>query len=141
MSVEVKFTMFGDLAFRHRLRNLGDRADNMLPVMQHLRDKWILREEEQFDTEGARTGIKWDKLKYVTVAKRGSNHPILIDSGDLFDEVLTPTNYNISDGSIEYTAPMSDEYGGFHQTGTKKMARRPIVDFTDMDNQSDIYDI
>lgn len=142
MSAEVSLHLFGDEVFRHRLQNIADRTDNMSPAHEKIRDKWIIWFEEQFATEGRRFGTPWEQLKLETAAKRGSAHPILVDSADLLIHVTDPESFQVDDDGISFkpSEPV-DEYGKFHQSGTTRMARRPIVEFTEMDHREMVDDL
>lgn len=134
--VEISVLLFGDEQLSFKLNNIGNRASHLQPAMEWARDEIIDIVEQQFETEGARSGHKWQKLAFATIKARGSAHPILIHFGDLFDELISPARYFVSDDSIEYHGGWaSDEYGHFHQTGTGKMPARPPFEFTDHDEQ------
>lgn len=130
MSLEVSILMFGDESYRRMVDDIGDRGSNLIPILTWVRDQMIDINEEQFDTEGKRSGMPWDQLARDTVFSRTppSDHPILVDKGDLLDAVLTPTNYTVHSEGVEFEAGgEAEEYGRFHQTGTEKMPQRKIV--------------
>lgn len=137
---ELRIDMFGDTFFRRRIQAMRYRSRNMSPILQDVGDKWIEIIEDQFDTEGGRTGKKWAKLEFDTIQRRGSDHPILIHSGDMFDHLITPDNLSVTDDSVTYTFETDPEIAtraqshqfGFMNHGTAVPAR-PIVDFTEAD--------
>lgn len=132
--IHISLTIFGDEQYSRRVNRIGERADHLRPVLEWARDQMIDMVEGQFDTEGARGGDPWKQLAFTTIKKRGSDHPILIDSGDLLDEMLTPDSYDIDDEGVTFhQGGVGDEYGHFHQTGTAKMDARPIFDMTPLD--------
>jgi phage gpG-like protein len=134
--MDVSFHLFGDFEFHHQLEQIADHADNMSPAFEAIRDRWTSVLEEQFETQGVRSGAKWEELQFVTIAKRGSAEPILIDSSDLLLRVTDPGSFRIDDDGIVYDPEgVADEYGRFHQTGTRFMPQRKIADFTEADER------
>lgn len=147
MADEVKIEMFGDVFFRRRLRKLAFRAMDMRPVMHDIGDDMLQIIEEQFATEGARSGHKWAELRFDTISRRGSAHPILIDSGDMFLEVTDPANKRVTHDSVTINFPMaqktkleSAQYGfhtrdgGGRESSVEFIEPRRVIDFTDLDH-------
>lgn len=132
MSIHLHIELFGETAFEYEILNVGKRAMNMSPILSKIAEDWRDRIENQFATEGAvgESG-KWTKLAFATIKDRGSAHPILIRNADLFLQATDEQLWRVTDDGIEID--MSEEQeriGGFHQSGTEKMPRRPIIDFT-----------
>jgi phage gpG-like protein len=137
--VAIEIELFGDIAFRHVIENLADRADNMSPAFRQIREQWIHAFEQQFGTEGRRSGNPWKQLSIATASKRGSAHPILFDRGNLFDDIIDENAFFVQDDGITFVGSgYAREIGGYHQSGTSRMPRRPIVDLTLADERESI---
>jgi phage gpG-like protein len=142
--VKVTINMFGNELFARKLRSASRRALDFSPILNKIAIKWTARIEEQFATEGVRlNGIRWASLSFKTVKGRGgSAHPILFDSGDLFDGMTSASNMRVSDHGITLNpGPYAEEIGGYHQTGTTSMPQRKIVNFTPEDRRDDLDEI
>lgn len=142
MADEIKITIFGDVAFRRRIRAVRYRARDMSPILEEIKDDWTNIIEEQFATEGSRTGRKWDRLALTTIIRRGSAHPILIENGDLLINTTDPDNISVSDDSIEMKLPLelliraeSHQFGFDNARTGDPVPARPFVDFTDFDEE------
>lgn len=130
----VYISIFGDTSYRLKLRRTADRADHLQPVLLDIGADWIKINEEMFGTEGRRSGHPWRGLAFSTVKKRGSAHPILFDTGELFDEMVDPIHIRVTDSTLHMAlSEYADRIGEYHQHGTVNMPARPIVNFTDMD--------
>lgn len=141
MSVEVKIRIFGDDVFRRRIVAMRYRARDMSPVLNHIADMWADIIDEQFATEGKRGGTPWAQLARETYLKRGSKHPILIHTGDLF-EAMGRDNIHVSDDEVTIHWPMGEEVkGAAHQSGyfnvlaNRRVPARPTVAFNPNDRR------
>lgn len=112
----------GDLP--HRLQGFAAQLLDLRPfwpVAARLGREWF---REQFDSEGAWGGDPWEELAPSTVAQRGSAHPILDDTGAMkraasyARRVATPQTLELH---------VDDPKVHWHQDGTRKMPRRPVV--------------
>ncbi len=68
-----------DAAVQAALARLASRLGNLTPIMQDIGRALGNLTEDAFQAEGP----GWPQLSPVTVARRGSAHPILQDSGGL----------------------------------------------------------
>lgn len=141
MADAVSIKVFGDEHFRHKIQKMSLRAAHAEPVMDAIGHDLITIIEEQFDTQGGRGGHPWKKLEIETIARRGSAYPILIDTGELFDELITPGHIHTSDSSVELKLPEavlqkaeSAQYGFTSRAG-KKIRPRKIIDLTTFDRK------
>lgn len=88
-----------------------------------------------FKAEGGASG-KWKALtpayQRVKVRKWG-NQPILTASGALYRSLTQEGTQGstFSETPQEMEIGTTIKYAGFHQSGTRKMPARPILDFTD----------
>jgi hypothetical protein len=138
MPEQVKITVFGDDHFVNKMRRMAFRALDAEPVMRSIGQDFLDIVEEQFATEGARGGRPWAQLKFDTITRRGSAHPILVDSGDMLIEMTGPDNLDVSSDSVELKLPAnilqkaeSAQYG-FTAHG-KTVRPRRMIDFTIFD--------
>lgn len=142
MAESISIQLFGDELFKRRIMAMRYRARNMSPVLNDIAEDWLAITEEQFATEGKRSGRPWAPLERETYLRRGSKHPILVDSGELLIEMSGPDNIDVSDDSITMTLPEevrevaeAHQYGFFNVAAGKQVEARPIVDFTDLDEE------
>lgn len=141
MSVAISFTLLGDEVFADDIEQMGRRAGNMSPVLSKIKDQWIDWVEEQFATEGKRSGHPWAQLQRDTVFRRGSAHPILVRSADLLLEATDDNNYVVNDANIFlFARDEVSRYGEFHQSGFTSRAGNPVparppFDFTIADKE------
>lgn len=148
MATEASITLFGDKFFRRRILAMRHRAKNMSPILNKIGDDWLNITEEQFATEGARGGVPWTKLARDTKFRRGSAHPILIETGDLLIEMTNPENLRVSDDEITLHLPndivaRSHQYGYHNVRAGHDVPARPMVAFTEVDRlkwRSDMTD-
>lgn len=140
--VTVNWEINGVDAFQRRLRQMARRAEFPEPLLHEIAGWWRDAVEEQFETQGVRFGRKWEKLAPATISKRQSVGPILIDHADLLLTATDPASYRVhSDGISVDIAAHQATYGGYHQTGTTNMPRRPILEFTEVDRRRTYADI
>jgi hypothetical protein len=139
MPESVSIKVFGDDHFRHKIQKMSLRALDAEPVMHSIGHDFLDIVEEQFATEGARGGRPWAQLKFDTITRRGSAHPILVDSGDMLIEMTGPDNLDISSDSVELKLPANilqkaeaAQYG-FAAPNGKPVRPRRMVDFTTFD--------
>lgn len=142
MSVSISFHMFGEVLFERELLRLDERGRDMSPAFRLIARKWINWNYEQFASEGRRASGGWDELAEETIRKRGSAHPILVETGALMDELTDSSNIEINEDFMHMTLPDEvDEYGAFHQSGTTHMPQRRPMEFTERDRRDMVRDI
>lgn len=139
MSDKVAIEVFGDDQFVRRMRATRYRARNMRPVMRDIASDFIDIVEEQFATEGARSGSPWPQLKVSTVLKRGNAHPILVDSAELLVEATDESNVRVTRDSVRLVlkGDVEDKAAyaqfGFDHEHAGHVGPRKIIDFTAAD--------
>lgn len=140
MAVQVSISLFGDEFFRRRIWAIRHRARDLSPILRRIGDEWLGMVEEQFATEGARGGSPWAPLARDTKLRRGSAHPILVETGDLLIHMTDPDNLNVSDGELSLHLPATErtkaeahQYGYENVRAGKHVAARPMVRFTMVD--------
>lgn len=107
------------------------RAGDMLPAYGAIYTAFLALEAKRFGAEGP----GWANLAASTVKKRGSAHPILVDTGELKASLTEPHHANavFEPGPDEVFMGTSDPVAVFHQQGTHKMPERAVVDISEAD--------
>jgi hypothetical protein len=142
VSEEIKITLFGDDFFRRKIMLMRYRSRDMSPVLADIGEDWLRITEEQFSTEGKRSGHPWAPLARDTYLRRGSKHPILVDTGDLLIEVSGPDNIDVSDDEVTMKLPEhirqigeAHQYGFTNAATGKPVPARKLIDFTELDRE------
>jgi hypothetical protein len=140
--VSIKITLFGDEFFKRRITATRYRARDFSSILEEIGEDWIAITEEQFATEGGRSGNKWEPLARDTYLRRGSKHPILVESGDLLIEMSGPDNISVDDMEVTMTIPEgvrekaeAHQYGFTNAATGRPVPARKIVDFTAFDRE------
>lgn len=140
MAESVSIHLFGDTFFRRRITAMRYRARDMSPVLDDIAQDWVAAMEEQFATEGKRSGHAWAPLARDTYLRRGSKHPILVETGEMLIEMTGEDNIDVTDDSITMHLPSGvEERAAAHQFGFvndrtgQPVPARPMIDFTDFD--------
>ena len=107
--------------------------DFRIPFEQALNEVIIPRIEMNFASEG---NPKWVRLAQSTVEKRGSAHPILVESGYL-KMMAAQEMFWVVEKDVMWFNPSAFaamvRYGQFHESGTRLMPARPFLSFDDTD--------
>jgi phage gpG-like protein len=101
----------------------AQRAQNLVPPMEKIIEEASNEIAENFAAEGRPT--KWPSLAESTIAKRGTDGPILVDTGELEAEATDPSSWAIvaSGQSVVASLNVRDD-SKFHLTGTQFMPQR-----------------
>jgi phage virion morphogenesis protein len=99
------------------LKELSQKTSNLRPVMRAIAEDMMQATKENFDTQGARLGKKWQNLSPSTLkirARRGYNGPMLQQEGHLYDSITSFADDN--------TAMVGSNlvYAKTHQLGSNK---------------------
>jgi phage gpG-like protein len=103
-------------SFGRRLRNLEplwDRFSNVLPD--------IFREHFESHGEG-----KWPPLAASTLKQKGGIGDILIETGSMFDSLVSPGS-GVDKGPMQMSWGTEADYAQYHQEGTSKMPQRQVI--------------
>jgi|SRR5580765_1525354 len=116
----------------YEIFQIGDRADHLKPVFEHIVVKIMNREKRMFESRGATSGTYWTPLREKTVKeKRRELAPFperpLWRTGKLMRS-LTERGaegqiLQISDDTFRFGTKIN--YAAFHESGNKNMAARP----------------
>ena len=119
------------------LKELESKLKNLKPVMSSIGEYMVRRTRQRFDSETSPDGVKWAPLAEATIAakrERRTNAPptaILKSTFTLRDTIAyVPTETSVKIGTPQ-------EYGKFHQYGTRRIPARPFLGY----NQQDLKEI
>ena len=109
-----------------KIDDMQRRMKSFRPIFNDVRSDLEKEWSNNFETEGGNYG-GWRPLSPKYAAWRGSAGPILIRSGRLFNSVrsLHGAPNDIKDDEAYFGTNV--EYAKFHQYGTTKMPKRPII--------------
>ncbi len=112
------------------------------PMHRIVNDVLVPEIEENFQTEGHGA---WEQLAPATALKRGSAHPILMETGQMREAATSPQAWSVErSGSSAFASfnPDVTEYAKFHISGTSFMPVRDFGTFeADVEDQvEDIFD-
>jgi hypothetical protein len=131
--VTVSVEVFGDVVVKRELLRFSHPAENMRPAGEEFMDYMRGVEREQFATEGAAGSGGWAPLKPATVAqkaKRRLDPRILRASEALFHSLTSKGDPNHIEeiGPDEWFFATRDKKARFHQTGTRRMPQRRVIE-------------
>lgn len=130
----------GDKAAAARLKEIGDRAVNVKPVLTQIGE--VMREglAKQWETGGAHLGGKgspWPKLAKATIerkAREGLNREVLRATGALESSLKGGAIFSVASSQVRVGT--KDFRARFHQGGTKQgMPARKLVGVAKADRQ------
>lgn len=137
MRFSVDFNWQGIKRIQGELLRTGARADNAEPAFEAIGDLIMDIEEEQFNTQGARTGRRWAAIKPETIARklRKGQDPRILHATLRLRESLTNAShpdqiFQVFNNTLLFGSRV--HYGEIHQNrglGRGRKRRRPI-DFT-----------
>lgn len=130
MGNELKFTAKGFDKARAQLHEMRLRAADVRPAWDALLTWWAARNVTNFANAGKRWRTPWKPLAPSTLGEKlrlGYPADTLIRTGDLRDS-LTKRPLSIERlRPHELEAGTAVSYAGFHQSGTKRMPARKLV--------------
>lgn len=124
----------GEAQVSYGLSRFSENVEDWRPLWDAFMPLWANMEEEQFNTQGARSGTTWEPLKatYATYkAKVAPGAPILYLTGTMRADIIKPKAIKAKTSLQLWTTAQG--YWKYHQAGTPHMARRPVVQFTESD--------
>jgi phage gpG-like protein len=117
------------------IEGLENRLGDLTPAMKGVGEYMLVKTRERFDDEVDPSGQKWRELAPETIAskqrrkkKPGKRARVRAGATDILKEswLLRDTiAYNADSTSVRVGTPQ--EYGVFHQSGTKRMPRRAFL--------------
>ena len=138
--VQFSLNIEGEEQVSRMINRTTDRAEDLRPFLDAVATFLPQIMEEQFSSEGARTG-GWAPLSpdYADQkAKKWGNQPILVASGRMRRSLVGSGEGSISRqvgrDSLEFGTDIP--YAGLHQTGTSRMPMRRILDLKEDDRKA-----
>jgi phage gpG-like protein len=129
MAVHIRFRFFGEDQVSRSLLAYAERAGDMRPAWEELRDRFVGYEEKWFDSEG---DGRWPPLSASYAEWKARHFPgrkTLVREGDLKASVLKP--------DIEVMEPTfamfgtADPVAGYHQKGDGRLPMRRVIDLSE----------
>lgn len=133
--MNLTLTIDGQRKFDGAFRVLTEGLSDFRPVWPEVELQFFRAELEQFNSEGARGGARWQPLsaRYAKQkAKKYPGAPILVLTGRLKRSLTVIGGAD----SVRIAEPLSltlgtrTPYAGYHQQGTKRMPARPPLELT-----------
>jgi phage gpG-like protein len=130
------FEIEGEKQFDRAFSRVSDRVQDLRPVWDYVETGFYRLTREQFTTQGSagRHG-KWQKLSRKYAEWKQKNYPgmpILQRTGRMMQALTRKTGDTVVIREKQaFGIGASLDYPMFHQTGTSKMPRRRIVDWSD----------
>jgi len=126
----------GETAIHRGIARISEGLDDCRPVWPAIEDDFYALEKAQFASQGAEGGSPWAPLALSTAkwrAVRFPGNPILVRTGDLEKSLTDPHDPNAVcvEGRGELTLGSRLPYGLYHQTGTRRMPARPLIQFSE----------
>lgn len=97
---------------RLSIKNIEDRIKNLRPVLVAISETMLSKIEDNFQTEGARLGKKWQELAPATIKARKSAHPILQARGRLIKSISRSVDDNSAQVGTNLIYASIHQYGG-----------------------------
>lgn len=135
MKVTVELEGLPELLAQFRGVEVGMLDFRTLGTWDWVQSEFYKVEKAQFASEGAAgAGGKWTALNPAYAARKEKKWgpvPILQASGRLYRS-MTSANADgvVEKRPLELILGSRVKYGGYHQKGTSRMAKRPPIDFT-----------
>jgi phage gpG-like protein len=138
--VRIEITALGETVMRRELIRFADNLANPRIALETAAITLETAAEEQFDTEGAHASGGWAPLALSTIQekdRKGLSPHILQATGRLRDSLtrkFDPSHVErLSEDSLTFGTTVP--YAIFHQTGTRRMPRRPPVALSEDDKR------
>jgi len=134
--VNLTFTVNGEKQLDRALGLYASAVKDMRPVWPDIRDDFTDGQEEQFSSQGQSGSGGWVSLSSDYGAWKALNFPgmpILQRTGRLKSSLTerSHADFRYEAGRMGLTMGTKVPYAGYHQTGTRKMPRRPPIELTE----------
>lgn len=116
---------------RREIQAMRERAQNFLPVWDEVLTWWAGQNRVHFGSRGVRWGKPWKELSPAYAAwkrEEGWEGDILVRTSDLLRSLADRPLKVERLTRLEAVAGTNVAYARYHQTGTKYMPARPLVD-------------
>ena len=134
--LHLEFTVAGQYQLSRALGLYADRAHDLRPAWEDIRDDFLRNEMEQFESEGRHASGGWAELSPIYAAWKNAHlpgMPILQLSGRLMDSLTDKRHADFVFEAKRKSLRMGTKvpYARFHQEGTRTMPDRPPIALTD----------
>jgi phage gpG-like protein len=127
--VRLHFEFYGQVELDRTLAGLEERTQDLRPVWDTLRRRFLVTERKQFDSEGAFGGGKWAPLSPAYGAWKAAHYPgkpILVRTGELRRSLTEGPQVTVMEPHLAIFGS-AVEYGQYHEEGSAHLPRRPPV--------------
>lgn len=138
--MELVIEAFGEKILHRKLMRFADNLAVPIVALEAAGDHLRAAAAKQFGTEGGYASGGWAALADSTVAekaRKGQSPQILRATGALMDSLIDKFDPNhierLSPNTLTFGSMIP--YGGYHQTGTSRMPKRPPVALTEADKR------
>ena len=136
---QVNFEVLGERQVSQMLSRTTDKAKDLGPFWVMVGGLLTEIVQEQFNTEGSRTG-GWAPLsdRYASdKVRQFGNQPILVATGEMRESLLGGSGgIQRQQGNDQMVFGTSVPYAVYHQAGTQRMPQRRILDMTEADRRT-----
>ena len=132
---QLQLDIAGDKQVMRGFSRFADGVKDFREPLKEILEDFHEIEKKQFSSEGGYGSGGWAPLAPVTVeqkARAGYPYDILVRTGDLRDAMTggSGSEAEVTKDSLKVMMPW---YGKFHQQGTRRMPRRPVVQLQEAD--------
>lgn len=135
IGIELRFS--GNAALTRRLSAMQTAVADMTPVWGVLRNRFVATMAMEFAGQRSASG-KWKPLSPAYGAWKAQHYggkPILQRTGELYGSLTGDLAIDIREPQMMVLGT-DVSYARFHQTGTKKMPARPIIDLSESERMT-----
>jgi len=134
----ITFTMLGDVALARAVSRYGDSVKDFRPVWEKIRENFHHIEDEQFNSEGARSGMPWLPLSLSYAAWKEKNYPgqtLLTLTGWMRDQFVSGVGMQTTIDPLKLKMEPNVFYAVIHQQGSPmtNLPPRKVVALTEDD--------
>jgi hypothetical protein len=136
MPVAFEVTILGDRVLSRALSRYADKINDFRPAWDSIHLDFVRIEEEQFNTQGGRSGTVWAPLSPTYAAwkeKYFPGRPILQLTTAMWSQFAVGTGMVVEKTPLSLRMAPTLPCPRFHQQGTRTMPARKVVQLTEAD--------
>lgn len=126
MPVHLRFSFFGEDQVNRTLLGYAERARDMRPAWEQIKQRFVAYEQDWFTSEGEGTWPALSPSYAHWKARHFPGRPILVRTGDLRDSVTKPDIAVMEPGYAIFGT--ADPKAVYHQKGDGRLPRRRVID-------------
>jgi len=135
MAFELTFEVMGDVQLQRSFSRFTEDIKDFTPALEDIYQDFLEGERKQFESEGNTGSGGWAPLSPAYAAWKAQNFPgapIMVRTGLLKESLLGNNPWSVKDiQPLGATFGTRIPYAAYHQTGTRKMPARPLVQLTE----------